>query len=564
MHDSPANPWPLVTLAVLLVVLIVGRMSAPSDVYDNAQPGPLAYTIDVAVNGQWLMQREPSGELATKPPMYPWLAALGVMATGQTAGWVFKLPSLMAFIVLTGLVFDLGRRSLGSYGGVVAAALWASQYHAFKLMYTARPDMLLTMFVALGLWSVQIQRGRWCVTATGGAEQRPKVPWLIVVFWLAVAGGMLTKGPPALLAVAWLLFAVVSDRAWRRCRPYWQVAGLILAAALILAWLVPVMRAYPQWSSTMSREVVERAVGVGSGAHRHTPRLAVPAYFLSRFAPWSALCVLAAVTFRRWRPELRLAASPTNVRWALWWIALVLVVFLIPRGKRADYILPAYVGGAVLAAAMIEQVIAANKRAAATVGFLLGASGVGGVGVFVATWVVPVPQILTFEPQGVTLPAYGGRVALVACGFLILGAAVTDLLLRRRRQFMAKTLAATLVVAGVLGAYQRTYSRAVETRGGDYVHAIGQQARAVRDAEHLPLLFHDVDKTPVEALLGSNRVGDESFLQAAATGAVLIISERAWQEHSARFGSSAEIIMRAPQIPEAAFSLLLVRIPPPS
>ena len=80
----------------------------------------------------------------------------------------------------------------------------------------------------------------------------------------------------------------------------------------------------------------------------------------------------------------------------------------------------------------------------------------------------------------------------------------------------------------------------------------------------MALLFHDVDKTPVEALLGGNRVGDESFLQAAATGAVLIISQRAWQEHSARFGDSAEIIMRTPQVPEAAVSLLLVRIPPPS
>ena len=78
------NPRDFATLVVLIVLLLAVRMLAPSDVYDNAQPGPMAHTIDVAVNGQWLMQREPSGELATKPPMYPWLAAMGVIATGLT------------------------------------------------------------------------------------------------------------------------------------------------------------------------------------------------------------------------------------------------------------------------------------------------------------------------------------------------------------------------------------------------------------------------------------------------------------------------------------------------
>ena len=97
---------------------------------------------------------------------------------------------------------------------------------------------------AIGVWSVQLQRRAWSVGGGAGRGRRAAL-WLIAAFWLAVAAGALTKGPPAGLAVAWLVVAAVSDRAGRRCRPVWQAVGLAVGSVLVLAWFVPVLQAHP-------------------------------------------------------------------------------------------------------------------------------------------------------------------------------------------------------------------------------------------------------------------------------------------------------------------------------
>ena len=551
------NPRDLAALVLLIVLLLFVRMVGPSDVYDNAQPGPMAHTIDVAVNGQWLMQREPSGELATKPPMYPWLAAMGVIITGLTNEWVLKLPSIIAFLVVTVVVYDLGRRSLGLSGGVLAAAMWACNYHAFKLMYTARPDMLVTMFIVIGVWSVQLQRKAWSVGGLSSIRGRPGV-WLIVVFWLAVAGALLTKGPPAMLAIAWLCIAVVSDGAWRRSRPAWQTLGLVVAVAIVGAWFIPMLKAYPQWMDNINREVVERTTGTGSGAHRNTPVLAIPAYFLGRFAPWSLLCVLAAVTFHRWRSHLRASVSPANLQWTLWWIGLVLVVFMIPKGRRADYILPAYVGGSVLAAAMIMQAGDEIGRWHRVVGVFLGAIGVI---VIVAVpvclhslfpGVMELPAIIPFAGQGAT------GVVLVCVVVMF----VAYMVIHSYRRYRIRAMGAVFVVAGLLGVHHFGYSRAAKTHGGDYVHSVVQQTRIAAEATSLPVVFHDIDKTPVESLLGSNQVNGKSFPTIGTEGALLVTSGRAWAEHEGSYASRADVLIQTAQVPEAKVKLTVVRIEP--
>ena len=112
---------------------------------------------------------------------------------------------------------------------------------------------------------------------------------------VAIGAGLLTKGPPALIPVAWLVGVIAYDRAWKRSRPVWQVAGIALAVALALAWLLPAVSAYPQWNDNINKEVFERVSGQGSGAGRDTPILAIPGYFMGRFAPWSILFAVAAV-----------------------------------------------------------------------------------------------------------------------------------------------------------------------------------------------------------------------------------------------------------------------------
>ncbi len=527
--------WPL---GLLLLLSLAARVGSFSDLYDNAQPGPIAHIIDIVEHGRWLMQREPSGELATKPPLYPWLGAISVHVIGRTDEWVFKLPIVLSFLVATWFVFDLGRQALGASGGLMAAVLWVANYHAFKLMYTARTDMLATCFVIAALWCVQKLRLTY--------DRRG----LIAGFWLCVGLALLTKGPPALLAVAWLAIALWQDRAWKRCRPAWQIGGLIVAAAMFLAWLGPVIDAYPQWLDNINREVVERTTGAGSGAHRHTPFYHVPLFFLGRFAPWSVLCVLAVFTFRAWPTALR-----DKVRWAWWWIGLVLIVFMIPKGKRADYIVPAYAGGAVLAAAMIEYARAHATRQHLWVGTILGGVGVAGIASAIAAG-LHLPGPIQVDPDGAVIESIVARIVMIAAGALALIAGGVNLAMADRDQYAAKAIAASFVVIGLLGVYQTGFAPAAQSRAGDYINHVAERAADL----DLPMVFVDVGKTPVQALLRNNDMMAESSIDQANAGVALIISERAWRSHRDRLHDRSQVLVRTPRLPESETALLLVRV----
>lgn len=549
----------MVNLVLLAFFLLAVRIFGFSDLYDNAQPNPIAHAVDVAFNGQWLMQREPSGELATKPPMYPWLAALAVKATGSTSELVLKSPSILGFMVICAIVYDLARRALGVTGGLIAVVAWVCNPHVCKLMYTARPDMLVTMFVAVGLWSVQLQRERWVQPAPRGHDRRLLL--LIALFWLSVTAATLTKGPPAALSVIWLLMAMVMDRPGRRCLPLVHFAGAVLALGLVLSWLVPVLRLYPQWLENINREVVERAAGTGSGAKRTTSRLAMFAYFVARFLPWSLFCLLAVVMWRRWRMP-RLDPSPHNIRWGLWWLAMVLIFFTLPRGKRADYILPAYLGGAVLAAAVVVEGCLRTSPWSLHVRRLFTGIGLLGLASVALLAVGHLPHDLVLEPDHEIISGRSAAVLLGVCIVVLATAAALNFASREPRQMLQKWMATAWVVAAMLGIYEVAFSRSAETRGGDYVTAVVRQAHQLHKHEQLPLVFYDVAKTPVQSLLGNNDILSDEALERAEEGAILIISGRAWQREQERFKGRGEVRLHTPMIPEAKVELILVRIEP--
>jgi 4-amino-4-deoxy-L-arabinose transferase-like glycosyltransferase len=331
-----------VGVVLLFAAAMLGlRIAGPSDIDDNDQPGPLSHIVDVAVNGQMLMQHDPAGRAATKPPMYPWLGAAGVWLTGATDEWVLKLPLLTATVVITLVVFDLARRKAGSWAAAIAAVAWLTNFHVLKLSYTARTDMLVGMWIAVALWCVELQRQGWNRRAL--ADGRRSSLWLIGLFWLCVAGGALTKGPPVALAIIWLVGAVAMARHRWASRPAWQLAGLIGAVGLVLAWAWPTIALHPDYLATIQAEVVDRTTGQGTGGHRNTMMLAVPLYFVRSFAPWSipaaAVMVAAVVWLARslsWRRTnrvraLRAWAVMRQIGWPAWWMLLVIVFFAIRR-----------------------------------------------------------------------------------------------------------------------------------------------------------------------------------------------------------------------------------------
>jgi 4-amino-4-deoxy-L-arabinose transferase-like glycosyltransferase len=379
--------WP----GMVLGIILAARLAGPSDLYDNDQPKTIAYTVDIVLHGHWAVPRDMLGRPATKPPMYNWIGVAGVWITGQWSEWVLKLPALVGGLTTFALTIAMGwylaRRlpdagqfdagasppthetehdSLSMQLAAVAPALWLSCYASMKLIYTARPDMLLVGFLTIG----------WSAATVLMIEQalRPRLRLMLaLILWLALGAATLTKGPAAVLLIIYLALAgrFVGGRwsAVHRTQWWW---GLPLVALIVGGWLAAAERADPGYirDILIGQETVDRVDGLDVEQVLIDP-WKMPTYFMTMFAPWSIFAVLMLVHFRKHRAWRRALAPAT-----LWMVIVVGVgmagVVLLDR-QRADYLAPAYPAAAVLAAAWLVGIGAKYRLTPGRVGGAAGA-----------------------------------------------------------------------------------------------------------------------------------------------------------------------------------------------
>ncbi len=353
-----------------LLWAVIGRVTGPSDTWDQRQPRTVSYTTDMLVNGgrHWILPVEAGRQPATKPPLYNWLAAPVVALAGFSSEVAHKFPSLAAICVCWLAMVRLGRwldPAGGGSLGWVTGMMFVANYAVFKLGYLARPDMLLVMWL-LGGWMSAT------AVLTGSIMCRGRRRLLLVIFWVCVACAALTKGPPALILPAYALLAARGLRgSWRAAGVFGWGWGVPLSLGLFGAWVMGVYLIDPDHllNTLWREEVLGRVTGLGHEGNERGPVefyrriLHIPFYFLTRFGPWSILSV-AAIAYL-WRRDPRPAESPgkgprrwqrldpTLGQWlhgAALMVVLTLAFFTPSTGKRADYVAPAVAPGALLAA----------------------------------------------------------------------------------------------------------------------------------------------------------------------------------------------------------------------
>jgi 4-amino-4-deoxy-L-arabinose transferase-like glycosyltransferase len=64
---------PEAAVTLLALLLFVLRLAAPENLLDQDQIRPATYVLDILKNGNWLCQRDLTGEITSKPPLYTWV-----------------------------------------------------------------------------------------------------------------------------------------------------------------------------------------------------------------------------------------------------------------------------------------------------------------------------------------------------------------------------------------------------------------------------------------------------------------------------------------------------------
>jgi 4-amino-4-deoxy-L-arabinose transferase-like glycosyltransferase len=417
MTDSADGRRDLAILLLAFFLVAAVRVAAPSDLATGDQPYQVDYIRDIVHHDAWLAQHLANGTAATKPPLYNWLAASAVHATGSESDFILKLPSLIAGLLTLLIVWDLARRISGGEAAFYTGLFLIFSTMFSKQIYFARTDMLLTLFVAAQVWAAVRHEAH---------SRRAGV----VLYWTAASLSMLTKGPVGVviplagLSVWWWRRGILSER-WRAMH---VPLGLVISLAVFAAWfLAAVSREPAVFDQLVYAETIDRFKSTSSKAKENRHLLYYVPHFLGRMAPASVFAVIAAAELLRKRRDREPAGA------ALWWLLATFLMLSLVPSKRADRLFPIFPATAILAGWAVAHAGAARVTLR-WIGIVLVATGV-------AAMSSPLFQ--------------AGSSALISAGGLIIAAGAATLIwMSCRRTIREALITLSLTMFAAITIYQ--------------------------------------------------------------------------------------------------------------
>ncbi len=189
----------LVLLLLFIVLLLVGN--AGLSLWDQDEAAYAGFGWHMNDTGQYKIPSFPWSEVHRKPPFHFWLIAISYKLFGASE-FTTRIPSVLAILASVLIVWGMGKKILGEKGATLAALALMSNILLVALAKISFTDATLLCFETLALLSLL----NWLQIGKN----------IYALWWtIALAGGMLTKGPPILivaLGTCGLLFLFKGNR----------------------------------------------------------------------------------------------------------------------------------------------------------------------------------------------------------------------------------------------------------------------------------------------------------------------------------------------------------------
>lgn len=327
-------------LVLLVGVVYFSRLTTPSLRGEESRRARVA--VEMLETGDWIVPRQQGVPWLSRPPLHNWLIALAAQATGDVDSVAIRLPSVLATLLTTLLVYGYARSFLSRLGAFAAGASFATMGQVIELGRLGETEALFTLLLsaALLLWHYGYQRG-W----------PPALTWVVGYGLAALAA--LAKAPqvPVYFTGSVAVFLILR-RDWRWLISWAHVGGMLVFAVVFGAWQIPF---YLQlgWEGVREiwfGEVALRFVGHTVAtvvAHLVTYVFEAPITIL----PWSLL--LSCFFFKGFRERLGEARSPV-----VFLTICILIAFptvWLPPGARGRYLMPLYPCIAVLIGLVVQR-----------------------------------------------------------------------------------------------------------------------------------------------------------------------------------------------------------------
>ncbi|MFN4202140.1 MAG: ArnT family glycosyltransferase [Tabrizicola sp.] len=339
--------WPWLALALFALLAFLPAQSA-LPVTDRDEARFVQASRQMVESGDFVDIRFQDVPRHKKPVGIYWLQSAAAVAVGggpEAPLWVYRLPSLAGAVLSVLLVAVAGAPLFGRKPALLAAALFAGTLVIGGEARIAKTDAAL---LATTLGAQAVLARLYLRQKVGGAA--------VWGFWLAIAAGLLIKGPigpmvPGLTALA----LVALDRRAGWLRPLAAPLPIGAALVLVLPWFVAItLRTEGAfWTGSVGADLLPKiAAGQeGKGAPPGTYLLALP------FTFWPALPLLILALPAIWR-----ARREAATRFCLAWAIPVWLVYEAVPTKLIHYTLPALPALALLAVGHLPATASAVPR----------------------------------------------------------------------------------------------------------------------------------------------------------------------------------------------------------
>lgn len=332
-NDTRASLLALLLLA--LVMFLPGFFSIPPIDRDEARFSQA--TKQMIETGDYFDIRYQQETRYKKPIGIYWLQAVTTKAFGAPPYnqiWTYRLPSLIAAVMALWLTYLIGRTLVSAPIGFGAALLFASSLILPVEARLAKTDAMLLATILLAIWPL-----------AKNYMLNVKFSWgEAALFWLAIAAGILIKGPIIVMVVGTMIAALCilqkSPRLFLNLRPLFGLAIIVLCVA---PWLVAITiksnGAF--WSESVGKDMLGK-VATGQESHGLPPGTHFGLLFLL-FLP--AIAAVVRGLFYGWRNK-----NDRIVQFLLAWIIPTWLIFEFTPTKLPHYTMPTYPAIALLAA----------------------------------------------------------------------------------------------------------------------------------------------------------------------------------------------------------------------
>jgi 4-amino-4-deoxy-L-arabinose transferase-like glycosyltransferase len=413
----------LIIICGVCLFLFFYKLAGTGIMYPSFEPRRMLLAKDMVRNGHWLVPYLFGKPYILKPPLLPWLISAGYLLFGSPDLWAARFFPALAGLLAVVVTFFFARRLFSQRVGFLAALILATSLLYMRRTRMAEEDVILTLFVTLSLLT-------FFLAYYYQAGKR-----YYIFFYLFVALGCLTKGPPgvsfpALTIIPFLLLR----RDLRAIRKMKLFPWALIFGALVVSWYIV---AYAQSGLTEAQNFFVADIWdkffpqeAGRPFYQYVVQL------FGHFFPWSLfLPAMAVYIVTKQGKEERECSI-----FLLAWIIPNLFLFSLAGAKRNEYILPLYPALAILTAQIWDRFLTNEKNSLLKKMMLLGififaflAIGAGLFGPIFS--LIKYPQDLLWNSL---------------LGLLFVLGGLTILLFARRRQYIAFFPVAVILMMGFI------------------------------------------------------------------------------------------------------------------